>query len=101
MFEDFPLGILNLLIVFDVFNVPELVENGKGFLIIASISSILKTIKTLTVLYLDSYYLKENFVEYGLAMMKARFNWIPYMEYIGKGNMDYSHICYPSFFGTK
>lgn len=101
MFEDLPLGLMNLLMILDIFKVPELVSSGKTFLIIATIGSILKTIKSLIAIYLDAYYLKENFVEYGLSMMKARYNWIPYMEYIGKGEMDYSHICYPSIIGTK
>lgn len=92
---------MNLLIILEVFNVPELISNGKSFLIIATVGSILKAFKSIIVIYLDSRYLKENFVEYGLSMMKARYNWIPYMEYIGKGTMDYSHICYPSLIGTK
>lgn len=91
---------LNFLILFDVFNVPELVQDGKEFLIISTILAIFKTFKTLSVIYLDAKNLKENFVEYGLSLMKARYNWIPYIEKIGKGTIDFSHIVYPSLVGT-
>ncbi len=77
MFESFPLAVMNLLLILDVFEMPEMQEN-KVTIVVSFSSTILKVIKELSVLYFSSNYLNEHFLIYGLTQMKARFGWIPY-----------------------
>ncbi|KRX09109.1 hypothetical protein PPERSA_08825 [Pseudocohnilembus persalinus] len=97
MFETFPIGILNILLLTNVLYLEDM-QDAQIILLFSTISTILKVVKELIQIYFTAKYLKEGTIEYGIIMIKARYNWLPYKNQVGLLDLHYSHICYPSLF---
>lgn len=59
MFESFPVGMMNILLLLEIFNLEDL-QGSKPIIIVSTIGTFLKVTKELLLLVNSSYYLKES-----------------------------------------
>lgn len=61
MFESFPIGIMNILLLIGILNLEEMQDSNR-ILLTATLGTIFKVIKELVDLFSSAYYLKEGYV---------------------------------------
>lgn len=97
MFENFPMNVLHLLILFKVINIKELNSDGNQKTLIVGIASTFANIvNTLVHTYMFSSALEESFITYMMTQLTASNNWVPFIQkfMVNKINncIDYSEI---------
>jgi hypothetical protein len=79
-FEDIPMLVLQILIINDIFKIPELVEDGSQAIYLSLTTTILSFITSTLVIRTETISLKENFIMFMYELMTSKVNWIPYLN---------------------
>lgn len=91
MFEDVPIGIINILILLKALNLEEVQDYDSTVLIMISTgATVLKILKEFLLIRNSAKYLKDTVVHYTLSMMKAGYDWIPLLNELGKSDINFS-----------
>lgn len=81
MFEDVPIGIINIMILCKALNLTDMQDQESEVLILMStIATFLKILKEVLLIRNGAKYLKDSVVHYTLSMMKAGYDWIPLLN---------------------